>query len=245
MATVRAIGTDALIEIGVLEPGDTMSAQQGAIVLLRFQNQIDAWAADRLTLSLQQQTTFTLTSGTSTVTVGPTGTVTLAARPTWVDELAYVIPGSSPAVEVPIGLMDDAAYAALSIKELSSALPIQAFYQTNLTDANGTLFFWPKVTQNVDIVVYSPQAVGIPASLNTNVIGPAGYADAFMYDLALRLCTPFGIAPPPLLPSLRERAMQTMKRPNVQPGVLGVDEALTGVGGSGYNVLSDQIQGSR
>ena len=49
--------------------------------------------------------------------------------------LNYLIPGSSPAVEVPIGQMDEDAYAALSIKALPSALPIQSFYQTNLTDA--------------------------------------------------------------------------------------------------------------
>ena len=243
MATVRDIGTDALIEIGVLEPGDTMSAQQGATVLLRFQNQIDAWAADRLTLSLQLRTTFTLTSGTSSVTLGPsTATVAFASRPMWLNTVNYLIPGASPAVEVPIGQLDEDAYAALSIKALSSALPIQSFYQTNLTDLNGTLFFWPTVSQNVDIVLYTPQAIGVPASLNTDVVGPAGYQEAFMYDLAWRLCTPFGVAPPPLLPSMRERAMQTMKRPNVAPGVLGVDPALTGNLSAGYDVLSDQMR---
>jgi hypothetical protein len=133
----------------------------------------------------------------------------------------------------------------VSIKRLSSALPIQSFFQTNLADANATLSFWPVVSQNVDIVVYSPQAVDIPASLNTVVIGPAGYQEGFLYDLAVRLCNPFGVAPPPMLLQMRERAMTNLRRTNVAPGVLGVDPALTGNTSGAYNILSDTMRSSR
>jgi hypothetical protein len=241
---VRTLGKNALLEIGILYPEETPSAVQLAQVLTITQRMIDAWAADRLTLSQQLRTTFTLVSGTSTVTVGPAGDVPIA-RPMWINAINYLIPTSSPAVEVPIGLMDEDTYAGIAIKGLQSAYPLQAFYQTDIATVFGNLFFWPQVTQNVDIALYTPQAVGVPTSLNTDLIGPPGYLDAFHYDLSLRLCTPFGVAPPPLLTGLVAKAYQAMTRPNVSPGLLALDPAVAPVGGAGYNVLTDQVQSSR
>ena len=254
MALVSAILTQALIEIGVLDPADpaptTNYPTYYTVGLDRIQSMIDGWAADRLTLSLQLRTTFTLPSGTSAVTLGASGATVTMDRPMWLNTVNYVIPGSSPAVEVPIGQMDEDAYAALSIKGLPSALPLQSFYQTNLTDTNGTLFFWPQVTQNVTIAIYSPQAVTVPASLSTDLIGPPGYRDAFLYGVAERLVTPLAVPADsvPLLlgPTGRAaRAWNTMMRPNLSPGTLTIDAALVPNSGAGYNILSDVSQTSR
>jgi hypothetical protein len=246
MALVRAIIADALVELGVIAPGGSVSASIEATGLNRIQSMIDAWAANRLTLSLQLRTVFTMPSGTSSIQVGPGGAVNIG-RPMWLNTVNYIIPGSSPEVEVPIGQMDEDAYAALSIKELQSALPIQSFYQTNLSDVFGTLFLWPQVTQNVEIVIYSPQAVTVPTTLATDLIGPPGYRDAFMYGLAERLITPLGVKAEdvPMLAEHAARAWTTMTRPNIMPGVLIVDAALVPHSGAGYNILSDITQSSR
>lgn len=251
MALVRTLVNDALIELGVLDPAASMPSALANLGLRRVQSMIDAWAANRLTLSLQLRTVFTMPSGTSSITIGAGGTVNIASgRPMWINAINYLIPGSSPAVEVPIGQMDEDAYASLSIKALPSALPIQSFYQTNLSDAFGTLFLWPQVTQDVEIAIYSPQAVTEPASLDTDMTGPPGYRDAFLYQLCERLMTPLAVSADdvPLLvgPSgLAARAWTTMTRPNITPGVLGVDAALVPHAGAGYNVLSDVTQSSR
>lgn len=245
MPTVRAIVTDAYLEIGVLGPGETLSPELGAIGLLRFQHQLDSWQAKRLMLAVQTPTAFTLTSGTSTVTLGSSGADVTVARPTWVDHVNYIVPGSSPEIEVALGIMDPDTYAALSIKELQSALPTQCFYQTSVTDEFGYLFFWPQVTQNVDIRVYHPQGVGQPATLNSSVTGPPGYAEAFVYQLALRLCAPTGTAVPETLPMMARQAMATVQAPNTKPSALGVDPATTNSTNSGYNILTDQVQAAR
>lgn len=245
MATVTTIGRDALIEIGVLDPYESMDDMQAALVLLRFQNQLDAWAADQLTLAVQTRTTFTLTSGTSSVTLGASGATVTLTMPMSIHALSYVVPSSSPAVEVPIGLLDQSSYAAISMKSLTSGYPLQAFYQTSTTVARGTLFVWPTVSQDVTIALYTPTAIGVPATLGSTVYGPPGYAEAFMYQLALRLCAPFGVAVPPTLPEMAARAMRTMQRPNVRPGILAVDPVLTPSAGAGYNVYSDSTNVSR
>jgi hypothetical protein len=82
--------------------------------------------------------------------------------------------------------------------------------------------------------------VEVPVSLNDELLGPPGYQEAFLYQLALRLCRPFGKPIPPELQAQAHGAFLTMKRPNVEPALLGVDAALTVGTTGGYNVLSDQ-----
>lgn len=244
MALVRTLIKNAYIEIGVLDPIETPTPAQAATGLYWVQLMIDAWAADRLTLSRQLRTTFTMPSGASTIQIG-TGAAVNIDRPVWLDSINYINPGSSPELEVPIGILSKDSYAALSMKALSSALPLQAFYQTNLADALGTLFLWPQVTQNVTIAIYTPQAVGVSTSLNTALIGPPGYLGAFHYQLAQRLCRPSGVATPEGLDAMAARAWTTMTRPNITPGVLSIDAALVPSSGAGYNVLSDTTNASR
>jgi hypothetical protein len=245
MALVRTIITDALVELGVLSPGVTLPPALAATALTRIQNMIDAWSANRLTISTQLRTTFTMPSGDSEILVGA-GLAVNIAPPMSINTIAYVIPGSSPAVEVPIGQMDEDAFAAISIKELPSALPLQSFYENDVTGVSGTLFLWPQVTQNVTIAIYTPQSVAIPATLDTDLLGPFGYQDAFMYGLAERLMTPLAVSADsvPLLREMASRAWTTMTRPNIHPGVLSVDAALVPSAG-GYNVLADSWTGSR
>jgi hypothetical protein len=246
MPTVRTFVSASLREIGVLGVGQTLSPAQGSVGLEYAQFLLDSWQTQRLALAVQARTPFTLTSGTSAVTLGPSGAdVMIAPTPVWLDTVNYVNPGSSPEQEVPIGQMDPDTYANLSIKELSSALPLQCFYQRSNSTGLGTLFFWPQVSQNVDIVVYSPQGVGVPTSLDTVITGPTGFGYAFMLDLAFNLCAPNGVEPQDTLMSKRSAAIEAFQNPNVQPGTLGVDPALTQGSGAGYNILSDVIQASR
>jgi len=242
--TVRSICSDALMEIGVIAPGESMTAENGSVALTRLQQLIDSMQADRLALNIQLRTTFTLPSGTSTVTLGPTGATVTMQRPVWIDTVTYVIPGSSPAVETPIAQMGRDQYAMNSIKALQSALPTQCFYQTSNDTVVGSLFFWPQVTQDVTIALYTPQGLGVPTSLDSVLYGPPGTPDALMYLLAERLLTPFGQSPQdfPLLvgpDGFAAKALRVLHRANTMPGLLGVDPALSPTHAGGYNYLND------
>ncbi len=241
MATALAIISDAMVEIGAYAPGETIASAHQQLGLLRFQNQLNSWQADALTLNLQTPNAFTLTSGTSEFTIGPTGDL-VTTRPTWVQGVNYVIPGTTPDTEVPLGPMDDDAYMLLSQKTLGSSLP--TLYHLNATMPNATMFIWPQVTQNVVLAIYLPQGINEPALLTSNVTGPQGYAEAFMYQLALRLCTPMARPIPDGLPEMASAAFARMKRPNIEPGLLSVDQALVPMGGSGFNILTGQTSAS-
>ncbi len=230
-----------MLEIGAYGPGETIAPVHAQLGLLRFQNQIDSWQADDLALFLQTPLNFTLTAGTSTFTVGPSGNL-VTMRPTYIEGMNYQIPGTTPITEVPMGPMDDDQYLALSQKTLSSSLP--QLYHLNATVPNATIFIWPKVSQNVVITTYFDQGVAIPVALNSSVTGPQGYAEAFMYQLALRLCGPMARPIPDGLPEMAAAAYARMRRPNIEPGILGVDVALGPTSGRGFNILTGQRSGS-
>ncbi len=166
----------------------------------------------------------------------------MAVRPTFIDGINYLIPGTTPATEVPMGPMDNDQYMALSQKTLSSSLP--QLYYLNATMPNATVFIWPKVSQNVGLVIYVEQGIGVPAALTSVVTGPQGYAEAFMYQLALRLVSPMAAQMPAGLPEMAAASYARMERPNLDVGLLGMDSALAPTGGSGFNILTGQTSGS-
>ena len=243
MPTARAILTDALLEIGVGAPGETVGAEIMQAALRYFQRQLNAWQADELSLAVSNRVTYTLPAGTQSSTIGPTGDI-VTQRPVFIQQINYLVPGATPPVEVPMGSMDDQQFQNLSIKTLTSALPTQYYYQTSITGANGSIQWWPVVTQDVGLALYLQAGVSEPTTLDTVLTVPPAYTDAFHYDLAYRLCGPLGRPIPEQLPSLRQQALMMMKRPNLDPGLLGVDSALNPGFGAGYNVLSDQTAGS-
>lgn len=240
--TALEIITEALTEIGVYSVGEGISAADSQTALKRLRFQLDAWDADRLTINVTNRVTSTIVSGDNTMTIGDGGDID-TTRPVWIDQINYLIPGSSPSVEVPMAQMNDGAYQTLSIKSQSSSLPTQWYY--NPTYPLGTLFFWPTVSQNVSIALYLPQPErdAMTLTLASTLTGPPGYREGFMYQLALRLCGPFGKPIPPALPEMASQAYARLKRPNTEPPLLGVDAALVPTTGGGYNILSDTQTG--
>lgn len=245
MALARTIIQDALIEIGVFSQGEAIKPADAQLGLRYLQGMIDSWRAESLTLAVNERVTFTIPSGENTLTIGTDGTPDIdAERPTFITMMNYIVVGSSPEVEVTIGPMDDDQYASLSIKELSSTYPLSYYF--NATTPNGELFFWPTVSQDVDMALYYRSGVARPATLDSVVIGPAGYEEAFRYGLAERLLTPFAVKQDTVIASVRlhaGEAMARMKRPNTMPGLLGVDAALVPTIGGAYNVISDSYTG--
>jgi hypothetical protein len=164
----------------------------------------------------------------------------------FINQLNYVVPGSSPAVEVPIAPMDRDSFAVNTIKTLTSQYPLAFFYQTSVDSLLGTITLWPVPNQQLTLYLYAPQAVTAPVAITDVLLGPAGYQEAFLYDLGRRLLTPFAVANPVIVSrvlAMADEAMSTMQRPNNQPSLLGVDAALVPATGGAYNILTDTNSG--
>src|SRR5580765_2279922 len=111
MPTVRSLIQDACEEIGVGNPGEILQAADMQMGLRVISRMLNAWAADQMTIAVTDKVGFTVPSGTATVTIGPLGDID-RQRPQFIDAINYVIPGTSPEVEVPMGAMSDQQFEA-------------------------------------------------------------------------------------------------------------------------------------
>jgi hypothetical protein len=239
MPTGTALCTRALREIGALASGETMTGDEGADVLVMLNAMLDSWRVDGMTLSVLVRSVFDIAANTQTYTIGPTGTWVLTPVPQIIEAAGYLVPGTSPAQEVPVEVLTDPRYVAIPIKAQTSTLP-QAIWYTRGAPL-GTVTFWPKVTvATVDLVLYTRTALTSWTALATDLTLPASAEEAIVYQLARRCCPQFGRPWTPELMDLARDAMATFKRTNVRADELTVDPALRGGPGGAYDIEADR-----
>lgn len=235
--TVRHLIMDAMREIGV--PGaeqETLEPEDGELGLRYINRMVNAFQADRLILYTVTRQIFPLISNQQTLTIGPDGEVD-RVRPIWI--AAGMVTPVGDEVQIPLDIYTRAQWYAEPLKTLTQDWPRGVFYEP--TNPLGTLTFWPIPTTAASVDLAIPEALAVPATLDTILAFPPGYDEAWMLNLAKRLCRPFSR---PVTADLREdarAALAVVKRLNDEgPPPAISDVALTGRGG--YNIRTNQTQ---
>ena len=221
MATVLDLTTVALKEIGVLAAGEVPNSEDAADALAALNRLIDQWAAERLQIYTITRTPWTIVSGTQNYAVG-TGVTVNVARPVYVEHVSYLDTTLSPNQEIPLGELTDAGYQQTSVKALTGSAPTSFYY--NPTYPTGTISLFPVPTSStLQGVLYSPVAVARFAATSDTVALPPGYEEMIVTSLALRLATPYGRQPDPMLLDRQREARAIVKRSNWRPADLSFD----------------------
>jgi hypothetical protein len=240
-ASARSICTTALSDLNVTSQGETPSAADLSLCFDHLNTFMDALAVERGTMYTQAITTYTYPASTPNgVTFGPGGDWD-QARPEFLSGANYVVPGSSPPVRIPLGLMDDETYFALGIPTLTSNLPTQLYYNPNFASPGGlgTVTLYPVPTQDISIGLQTPTALTQFADLDTLYLFPPSYRRFIRYNFLMDVCDAFGRE---LTSNQKLQAFtskQAMKTPNFDKLTLAIDPAVTQRGGSGYVIYSD------
>ncbi len=238
MADARVICTDALSLIGKLDAGETMSSGDGAFALRVLGRMMDRWQAENLMLFGRTRTTWTISSGTQTYSVGSGSTVNVT-RPVDVEEIRYIETADDPDTERPLDRFTDDGWAAVVQKAQTATLPTAAWY--NATYPTGTITLWPNPSSStLQGVLYARTALSTLASLNTSVSLPPAYEDALVKCLALELSTPYRVQVPEQLRIEAAHALAVLRRANKRDYLVSFDPAVLGRGGRGYNILTDE-----
>ncbi len=240
-ASARSICRTALLDLGVIAYNDTPSANLINAAYERLNTLVDAWAAERGTIFTQAITTYVYPASTPAgVTIGPGGTWN-QARPVFLSGANYVVPGSSPPVREPLGLMDDEDYFALGIPTLTSNLPTNLYYNPTFDAVGGLgrIQLYPVPNQNISIGIQTPTAISQFADLDTLYLFPPAYRRALHYNLAVEICDTFGRELTTNMANKAFTSKQAMKTPNFEKLSLVIDPAVTGRGGGGYVIYSD------
>lgn len=228
-------------DLGVLAAGETPSAEDSALVLLRWNRFIDRLKTERLAYPYPQtRTTWTIAANDGSYTVGSGADVNVA-RPIFLDHLAYIDTSVSSSQEYPIIVTTDDAWARVVDKALTSTYPTMAHY--NPTFPTGTLDIWPVPTlSTLTGVMYAPSAIAEFSALTDTVSIPPGYNEFFVTNLAVFLAASFQAMPSPALLQMARESKEAIQAANLRMSDLAFDGAALIQGypyGRGYSIRTD------
>lgn len=224
MTTALDLITDALLEIGVAESGQSVNAEDGAIGLRYLNRLLQRWTNAPAMFAVLPEVSVTLT-GAGSYTIGPSGG-TVAVRPIRIDGAVYVDAGG---LESPVTVLSRAQWDAIAVKSVTSSVVSEVWYDATVTD--GTVHVYPKGSSGT-LKLQGASLLTSFAGLSTAVTLPDGYESAIVPSLAIDLAPAFQV---PVSQDLRIKAtgaIRAIKRMNTEPLHLSVGL----VGGQTYQI---------
>lgn len=244
--------TDAFLEIGYLQQGETPGATDQADGLRRLNYLVGRWGIEGLSVPVRGRLVFPLRldkgSSTNPYTIGVGGDLNTARPPKQSDltGAGLLFPQASSTsgpLEIDRGILTDQGYEAERLKDLRNSLFTHVYYRPEFAGDLGSIFLWPVPTDLTNsLVLYLQQALGTFADTTTSYSVPSGTEEALVFNLALRFCRPYGR---PVTPDLKQDAAESFNR--VQMSNMGMSDlgnelaALnSGAGRGGYNIQTGE-----
>lgn len=227
----------ALRLVGVYAAGEPLQVDDANDSLVVLQQMIDAWNIDRLAIYTTRQDDFPYVLNQQAYTLGAGGDFNMA-RPAQIDAMSTIlVTDPTNPIEIPLAMYSVEEWQVeVPVKVVPGSIPLVVY------DDGGfplrTLNFWPIPIQPLAKVrIYSWQPLGAPAALSTVITFPPGYAEAFRYNLAVRLGAEFGVPTiPPVVISTAIESLARVKTINA-PDLLIKSDLLPDP--SGYNYKAD------
>lgn len=221
--------------IGILASGETVDIGTANDALTVFNQMVDSWNTDRLAIFTTAATDFPFVLNKQSYTLGAGGDFNMA-RPARIDSMSTILlTNPSVPVEVPIDMYSvDQWRNQVPVKNVAGSIPLVCY------DDGGfpfrTLNFWPIPNQANSVRIYAWQALAQAATLQTAISFPPGYAEAFRYNLAVRLSAEFAA---PLTPIVQQIAVESLARVKTMnaPDLYLQSDLLPSP--SGYNYKAD------
>lgn len=196
--TVEDLITDALIETGMLSPGETPDDAQGPWAFRKLNYLLDTWATSKKYVTAVTLLELLLNpnlpvqpDGSQLSTIGPApgATYPVSQRPVKIVSANVIINNVSPPVKAHISVETDQWWMSNTLPGITSMYPTNLFY--NPTSPNGSLYLWPVPTTAFGLELEVWQIISQFDSITDPIGGPGaamtmppGYRNAIMLSLA-------------------------------------------------------------
>ncbi len=233
--------------IGILGPTETAAPRESSLAFKLLTELIDSMTIQSFTVLTVNRQVYALSankgSPTNPYTYGPGGNwdTGTAARPPSIQDANLVLNSSSPPVEIPISILTTDMYAAVPIKLLTNALPVNLYYNDSVP--LGQVFLWPIPTSlSNTIALYVPVVSAAFTAYNTAYVCPPGYLRYFRLGLAATCLDPWGVGGEVAQRVRMEAddALIQLKMSNVEMADLSLDPAFTQNRHGTYVIQTDQ-----
>ena len=210
----------ALRLIGQLAEGEQPSADTAQDALTAFNQLVDSWNTERLSVFSTQDQVFTWPAGALSRTLGPSGDF-VGNRPILVDDATYFKYNN---VSYGIKLINQQMYDGIAVKTVQSTYPQVMF--VNMTFPDIEMYVYPVPNSTLEFHFISVEELTQPASLSTTLAFPPGYLRAFKYNLACEIANEFGVEPPQTVQRIAMTSKRNLKRINNPDDVMSLPYPL-------------------
>lgn len=232
MTTALELIESAMGKLNLLAAAETVSPEDAAVCLKRLNAMIDAWEGENLFAYTTPDTTFNLTAGTTSRTIG-TGQQIDLARPQKILRGSFVRLGP---IDYPLEPVDEVTYNEICQKGIQSVVPRICFYDGG--NPTGVVYFYPAPSSTVQVHLLTPEAGGAATDTSTAYIFPQGYQRAVEFNLAVEIAPDFRVAPSPMVAAMALSSKRALKRANLAVPELNMDMPL-GTYGYDYEITSN------
>jgi hypothetical protein len=223
MSTIRKILKRSLIVAGILTKNEAMSSSEAEDANDTLNAMLSNFSNESMLITARTEESFTLT-GAAKYTIGTGGNFN-TTRPIAIVS-AYVRNGG---IDYPLEIISDTNYNSIQDKS-TSGLPDKLFYDGAYPLGNITLSPVPIAGYTLTLLSEKPMAT---LGLDDEFSFPAGWEEMIVYNLALRLCLEYAVAPTDVLVLLAREAKGNvksaiMKNRPLKKEVGGVQNIYTG-----------------
>jgi len=167
-------------------PGQTLAPAEAAEGLQVLNDWLDWLKIDRLAVYAIERTLFTLVPNHGAYAIGfGAGADIAAERPVRIDRASFVFTNVTPNIEVPLEVLNEQEWQALSPKSLTSATPTKLYYESSFP--NGIVNLWAVPNVAYQMALYLWQSVNQFLTVNDPLVVVPGYTLAMEYNLAVQL----------------------------------------------------------
>lgn len=218
--------TAAMRLIGAIGTGETPTANEANNAQSSLNDMIDSWSNDQLLVYAKAYEAFPLVVNQQSYQFG-TGAPdfnSTSGRPLKIEDINFQQVSGSTTVELPIQILNQDEWAAITVKTITSNLPTKMWPQ--FTYPYVTLWFWPIPLVTSNVIIWSWKPLTQITNLSTAIALPPGYNKALRYNLALELAPEYGKNPSEMVTAQAIGSKAALKRMNSRIDLLGCDVGL-------------------
>ena len=214
----------ALRLIGQLAEGETPSAATSQDALTAFNQMLDSWSTEKLSIFTTQEQIYIWPAGFLTKSLGPTGDF-IGNRPITMDDATYFV---DPANGISFGIMliNQQQYDGIAVKTVTSTYPQVMWVNTSYP--NIEMHLYPVPTKPLEWHFISVQELAQAPSLSTTLSFPPGYMRCFKYNLACEIAAEFGVEAPPSVARIAMTSKRNLKRINNPDDIMSIPYSIVG-----------------
>lgn len=214
--TLTQVAQFAALELGVLDSGESLSAQQLSDFLFNLNNAIDNRSSEQAEVLAVTIAQFTLAGGTQVYVIG-TGQTWNVTRPVAITAAQHLLTVSAHPYETPVEVQNARGWAANQDRGSSSLVVRKLFYDRQFPYGNVYVSPIPLTASSIELTMWTPLTQF--ADTTTPITIPPGYADWYGLLGAICMAAQFEMAVPASVTARYEDEIARIR--NLNAGLLG------------------------